>query len=530
MCRARDDADRRAAHLLQVLQQSTLNSFQGLDLKSAQLCRRSNNRTVAMDLTQLTTMQHNATILRLLSEANDPESLRRAHTILTEITNGKGLPPVAPLDQANSGSLQPRESISAAAGLEPPNEAAENEAVADREPAPHGHQTSNLARTESTSTEPNSGPLAAADTLDRDPAHYDLSGAVIESSSTLREAVRRLQAAEHNMPSYMRFISGTKGSASAPQSEKKTHSSRASPGTSTVKPQASTRLHKPNRSPDSARALAGGNSQEAGRKQDAVKAQTQAIFSAQAAVKAMDALKAQHTGRLRGTDTPQDKSPLQAKHRPQAGTVSKDQLLSPNTGKAQASMPEAAPEPQDVSDTQGAFASEGSGKESSLGKPQESIRPQLLNGWRLLPGQQPPLAALPDDIAAWDTPRLEQMPGRLPEPRFNSHLLHSASKAAAPALKAEAASSAYDSPRVAQSKGGEGGVVEESADGKWPAHVLVQCNGNQGKFLLNKQSMVCTCKLCQTKAAKLGLTFVDMTPTEFERHSGTKPSQTACCS
>ena len=513
--------------MLQVLQQSTLNSFQGLDLQSAQLCRRSNNRAVAMDLTQLTTMQHNsATILRLLSEANDPESLRRAHTILTEITNGKGLPPAAPLDQANSGSLQPRESTSAAAGLEPPHESAEKVTVADHEPAAYSHQTSTLARRESTSTEPSSGPLAAADTVDRDPAPY---GAVIESSSTLREAVRRLQAAEHNMPSYMRFISGTRGSASAPQSEKKPHSNRASPGTSTVKPQASTRPHKSHRSPDNARALASGSSQEAGRKQDAVKAQTQAIFSAQAAVKAMDALKAQHTGSLRSTDTPQDKSQVQAKHRPQAGKGSKDRSLSPNTGKAQASMPEAAPEAQYMSDTQGAFAPEGSGKESSLGKPQDAIRPQLLDGWRLLPGQQPPLAALPDDIAAWDTPRLEQMPGRLPEPRFNSHLLHSASKAAAPALKADAASSAYDSPRVAQSKGGESDVVEESADGKWPAHVLVQCNGNQGKFLLNKQSMVCTCKLCQTKAAKLGLTFVDMTPTEFERHSGTQQSHIACC-
>ena len=63
-------------------------------------------------------------------------------------------------------------------------------------------------------------------------------------------------------------------------------------------------------------------------------------------------------------------------------------------------------------------------------------------------------------------------------------------------------------------------IVEDSADGHWPAHVLVQCNGNQGKFLLAKQSMVCTCKLCQNKAAKLGVPFVDMTPTEFERHSG----------
>ena len=130
---------------------------------------------------------------------------------------------------------------------------------------------------------------------------------------------------------------------------------------------------------------------------------------------------------------------------------------------------------------------------------------------------QPPLSADPDNIAAWDTPRLEQLPAKLPEPRSTAHLGAAALDCADPACKA---GSAYDSPRAAQARGGEGVVVEESADGTWPAHVMVVCNSNVGKFLLVKQTMVCTCKLCQNKAAKMGVPFVDMTPTEFERHSG----------
>ena len=130
---------------------------------------------------------------------------------------------------------------------------------------------------------------------------------------------------------------------------------------------------------------------------------------------------------------------------------------------------------------------------------------------------QPPLSADPDNIAAWDTPRLEQLPVKLPEPRSTAHPGASALNSADPACKA---GSAYDSPRAAQARGGVGVVVEESADGTWPAHVMVVCNSNVGKFLLVKQTMVCTCKLCQNKAAKMGVPFVDMTPTEFERHSG----------
>lgn len=146
------------------------------------------------------------------------------------------------------------------------------------------------------------------------------------------------------------------------------------------------------------------------------------------------------------------------------------------------------------------------------------VNPQGFTPYEAFRGYQPPLSADPDNISAWDTPRLEQLPVKLPEPRSKPHMIAVNSNSADPACKA---GSAYDVPRAAQGKGGEGVIVEDSADGTWPAHVMVVCNGNVGKFLLMKQSMVCTCKLCQTKAAKMGVAYVDMTPTEFERHSGT---------
>ena len=146
------------------------------------------------------------------------------------------------------------------------------------------------------------------------------------------------------------------------------------------------------------------------------------------------------------------------------------------------------------------------------------VRPQGSHPCEVNRAFQPPLSADPDNIAAWDTPRLEQLPVKLPEPWSTAHVGAAALDSADPACKA---GSAYDSPRAAQARGSDGVVVEESADGTWPAHVMVVCNSNVGKFLLVKQTMVCTCKLCQNKAAKMGVPFVDMTPTEFERHSGT---------
>ena len=145
------------------------------------------------------------------------------------------------------------------------------------------------------------------------------------------------------------------------------------------------------------------------------------------------------------------------------------------------------------------------------------IKPQGPHPYEANRAFQPPLSADPDNTAAWDTPRLEQLPVKLPEPRSTAHPGAAALKSADPACKA---GSAYGSPRAAQARGGDGVVVEESADGTWPAHVVVVCNSNVGKFLLVKQTMVCTCKLCQNKAAKMGVPFHDMTPTEFERHSG----------
>ena len=154
------------------------------------------------------------------------------------------------------------------------------------------------------------------------------------------------------------------------------------------------------------------------------------------------------------------------------------------------------------------------------------VKPQGLHPYEASRAFQPPLSADPDNLAAWDTPRLEQLPVKLPEPRTMAHPGAAALDSADPACKA---GSAYDSPRAAQARGGEGMVVEESADGTWPAHVVVVCNSNVGKFLLVKQTMVCTCKLCQNKAAKLGVPFVDMTPTEFERHSGSHRAARCCC-
>lgn len=146
------------------------------------------------------------------------------------------------------------------------------------------------------------------------------------------------------------------------------------------------------------------------------------------------------------------------------------------------------------------------------------VKPQGFDRYQAFKGYQPPLSADPDNISAWDTPRLEQLPVKLPEPRFNPHTVAVTSNSAEPACKAGLA---YDLPSAAEARrGGDGVVVEESADGTWPAHVMVVCNSNVGKFLLMRQSMVCTCKLCQNKAAKMGVPYVDMTPTEFERHSG----------
>ena len=51
-------------------------------------------------------------------------------------------------------------------------------------------------------------------------------------------------------------------------------------------------------------------------------------------------------------------------------------------------------------------------------------------------------------------------------------------------------------------------------------HVPIICNGNRGRFLLERQSCVCHCKLCGERAERMRVPYHEMTPTEFERHSG----------
>ena len=524
-----------------------------------------------MDLTQLTASQlsdPSRALIDMLSEQapNDPEVWDRATMILTEITNGYGkdLPP--PLDRANSGSLQRRDSTSAASGLDS-HETVEKQTVADREHAPYRLQTGSLHS-------PAAAPSSDADNVPE-----------LQSMTDCKPAPNRLDVDQSKVAS---------GAANLADGDPASHSrspSKATPGHQhfATEPQVNqaqfvgaphdrsqhASISAPKGSPAS-----GYTEHPAFRPQAAVKPPAISVpklsqasgytehpaFGPHAAVRAPGKVRPQDSTKRQATDKPQPSYPRQdivkARDavRPQSRVVSvgavtvrpetavrpQDRVVSSGTmavkaadtvrpqdrlvSSGTAAMKTAdAVNLQDLVTPQESVRAQNGVRDQDKVKPQNAFRPQELNGWQLGPGQQPPLSALPDDIAAWDTPRLEQMPVRLPEPRFNAHLLHSASKTAAPAGKADHGSSAqHDSPRVAQSKGNEGVIIEDSVDGVWPAHVLVQCNGNQGKFLLAKQSMVCNCKLCQTKAAKLGLLFVDMTPTEFERHSGNASISLKC--
>lgn len=74
------------------------------------------------------------------------------------------------------------------------------------------------------------------------------------------------------------------------------------------------------------------------------------------------------------------------------------------------------------------------------------------------------------------------------------------------------------------SRGAEGGggglrpVMNPTASEQ--VHVPIMCNGNRGRFLLERQSCVCHCKGCEARAARHNVAYHEMTPTEFERHSG----------
>ncbi len=61
-------------------------------------------------------------------------------------------------------------------------------------------------------------------------------------------------------------------------------------------------------------------------------------------------------------------------------------------------------------------------------------------------------------------------------------------------------------------------AAQSSASGL--VHVPIICNGNRGRFLLEHQSCICHCKLCAQRAQRSAVPYHEMTPTEFERHSG----------
>lgn len=50
--------------------------------------------------------------------------------------------------------------------------------------------------------------------------------------------------------------------------------------------------------------------------------------------------------------------------------------------------------------------------------------------------------------------------------------------------------------------------------------IPVVCNGNKGIFLVGRQVIVCLCEGCVQRAKEVGLAEMELSPTDFERHSG----------
>jgi hypothetical protein len=90
---------------------------------------------------------------------------------------------------------------------------------------------------------------------------------------------------------------------------------------------------------------------------------------------------------------------------------------------------------------------------------------------------------------------------------------------------------------AAKAEPGSPGAVPAAAAPAAPAAsaeelvgVPIVCNGNRGRFLLQRQACVCACKACAARAARAGAPHLEMTPTEFERHSGARTAQFGSCS
>lgn len=65
-----------------------------------------------------------------------------------------------------------------------------------------------------------------------------------------------------------------------------------------------------------------------------------------------------------------------------------------------------------------------------------------------------------------------------------------------------------------------GGQGESQALLRKPERLPVICNGNQGIFIVERHVMVCLCTQCKNRAQDLGKAELELSPTDFERHSG----------
>ncbi len=54
----------------------------------------------------------------------------------------------------------------------------------------------------------------------------------------------------------------------------------------------------------------------------------------------------------------------------------------------------------------------------------------------------------------------------------------------------------------------------------YPKRKAVICNGNKGVYIVDRQVICCLCEQCSAEAKSRGLEELELSPTDFERHSG----------
>ena len=54
--------------------------------------------------------------------------------------------------------------------------------------------------------------------------------------------------------------------------------------------------------------------------------------------------------------------------------------------------------------------------------------------------------------------------------------------------------------------------------------IPIVCNGNRGYYLVHSSTCICCCVACMERAKRADLPCIQISPTEFERHSGTAAS------